>query len=36
MRAILIFAAMLLAVSACGKKAPLRAPDEPQEESRAG
>jgi predicted small lipoprotein YifL len=33
MRALLLAAALMLAVSACGKKAPLRAPDEPQEQS---
>ncbi|WP_420797926.1 LPS translocon maturation chaperone LptM [Hyphococcus flavus] len=36
MRAILVLAALVLAVSACGKKAPLRAPGEPQEETSAG
>jgi len=36
MRAILIILALAFAVSACGKKAPLRAPEEPQDQSRAG
>ncbi len=33
MRALLFAAAIMLTLSACGKKAPLRAPDEPQEQS---
>jgi predicted small lipoprotein YifL len=33
MRALILALALTLAVSACGKKAPLRAPDEPQEQS---
>ena len=36
MRALMIAAALMIAVSACGKKAPLRAPDEPQEQSIVG
>ncbi|WP_455429340.1 LPS translocon maturation chaperone LptM [Hyphococcus lacteus] len=30
MRALFMTLAILVAVSACGKKAPLRAPDEPE------
>lgn len=33
MRTLLIALALMLAVSACGKKAPLRAPDRPDEQS---
>lgn len=33
MRTILFAIAIVFAVSACGKKAPLRAPEEPQEQS---
>ena len=33
MRTILLALALMLAVSACGKKAPLRAPDKPEEQS---
>ncbi len=33
MRAILIFMTLLFAVSACGKKAPLRPPEEPPEQN---
>lgn len=36
MRAVLFAVALIFAVSACGKKAPLRPPEEPQDqESRA-
>jgi len=34
MRLILLAAALLLTVSACGKKAPLRAPDEPDKQTQ--
>ncbi len=34
MRALLIAIVLTFAVSACGKKAPLRAPDEPREDAR--
>ncbi len=33
MRALFIMLALSFAISACGKKAPLRAPDEPEEQS---
>ena len=33
MRPILIFMTILFAVSACGKKAPLRPPEEPPEQN---
>lgn len=33
MRTLVIALALMLAVSACGKKAPLRAPDQPEEQS---
>lgn len=33
MRALLIFMMLLFLVSACGKKAPLRPPEQPEEES---
>jgi len=34
MRALLITMTILFAVSACGKKAPLRPPEEPPEQTR--
>lgn len=34
MRAFMIAAAFMLVVAACGKKAPLRAPDEPETTSQ--
>lgn len=33
MRALFILLALSFAVSACGKKAPLRAPEEPEQQS---
>ncbi|WP_445727733.1 LPS translocon maturation chaperone LptM [Hyphococcus sp.] len=33
MRALLLILALSFAVSACGKKAPLRAPEKPEEQS---
>ncbi len=36
MRFLLLAAVLMFAVSACGKKAPLRAPDEPRERSLIG
>ncbi len=36
MRALFLILALSFAVSACGKKAPLRAPDEPEEQSLIG
>jgi predicted small lipoprotein YifL len=33
MRALIILMTILFAVSACGKKAPLRPPEEPSEQS---
>jgi len=35
MRAILIIMTLLFAISACGKKAPLRPPEEPETMMRA-
>lgn len=35
MRVLIMSLALVLAVSACGKKAPLRAPDEPEQQSLA-
>ncbi len=34
MRAVLIVLALSFALAACGKKAPLRAPDDPQDQSQ--
>ena len=33
MRALILVLALTFALSACGKKAPLRAPDEPEQQS---
>ncbi|WP_434056907.1 LPS translocon maturation chaperone LptM [Hyphococcus aureus] len=36
MRALLLILALSFAVSACGKKAPLRAPEKPEQQSLIG